>query len=129
MTPPPGAQERAKTANECLSNRIMALRDTRCEAHKHYLCDLCAGQWITDAIAQAVQAERERYDALYTAALVFCHFIETKLKHGRGSRKEIELERAVRAIADLRARPAERCSNPAHWDEPHPCLMCRSRHD
>ena len=57
-------RERAATKAECFANRIMALRETRCEPHHHYLCDECAGQWIeafaAQEVEQAVARERER---------------------------------------------------------------------
>ena len=109
----PGAQERAKTANECLSNRIMALRETRCEAHKHYLCDTCAGQWITGALAQAVQGERERWATellktrndggkFYAHACTNCG-----LSDEEWAAVDAEHRILQRIAAALRARPAE----------------------
>jgi len=60
-----------KLPSECLANKIMALRDRRCEAHRYYLCDVCGGEWI-DAYAQAreravreeIAAEAELWGAL-----------------------------------------------------------------
>ena len=52
-----------KTAAQCLANKIMALREQRCDTHRHYLCDLCGERWIEEftsaAVAQAVREEVE----------------------------------------------------------------------
>ena len=48
-------RERAATKAECLANRIMALHASRCDAHRHYLCDECSGQWIEAFAAQEAE--------------------------------------------------------------------------
>ena len=80
-----------KTAAQCLANKIMALREQRCDTHRHYLCDLCGERWIEEfTLAAMTQAVREEVEGLRKLAALDAETME---------RYAAEVERLKRCVA------------------------------
>lgn len=104
------------------------------------------GTWGAEAITfllaenERLRAEVTFFDGQHAAAMETVGELSDRVEHAEARTRALEAAlrgmlicddrckrpQCVQARAALTEPTPPVCSNPAHWDEPHPCPMCRA---